>query len=114
MNDLPISFVGPEPQTDSHSCNFSEGEASTRAAESALQVVPGLRDHFLGTLTDEDRETAIQQATEAFERAWMRWEGSGCFAARGDAERFMHLRDDLIRGRSAAQVARMEQERGFA
>jgi len=65
-------------------------------------------------MTDTERETEIAALTAAMEAAYATWERDGCFAARGEADRLMRARDDLVRGRSAEQVARMESERGLA
>lgn len=65
-------------------------------------------------MTDSEREAEIARLSAEMEAAWSTWESDGCPAARGDAERLMHERDDLVRGRSAEQVARMEAERGLA
>jgi hypothetical protein len=62
----------------------------------------------LHDLTDEQREEAIAQLTKAMEAAWAKWINESCFASRGDADRFRQERDDLLRSRSPAQVARME------
>lgn len=42
-----------------------------------------------------------------------RWDECGCFHARGQADRFRIAMEDLIRGRSAEQVARMQEARGL-
>ena len=64
-------------------------------------------------MTDADREAEIARLTQEMEAAYAIWERDGCFAARGDADRLMRERDDLVRGRSAEQVAQMEAERGL-
>ena len=64
-------------------------------------------------MTDTDREAEITRLSAEMEAAYAIWQSDGCFAARGDADRLMRERDDLVRGRSAEQVARMEQERGL-
>ena len=64
-------------------------------------------------MTDEAREAEIARLSAEMEAAYAIWERDGCFAARGDAVRLMRERDDLVRGRSAEQVARMERERGL-
>jgi hypothetical protein len=64
-------------------------------------------------MTDEAREAEIARLTQEMEAAYAIWQSDGCFAARGDADRLMRERDDLVRGRSAAQVAQMEAERGL-
>lgn len=79
-------------------------------------------------LTDTEREAAIKRAGElviAFMQehraASLRWQEGGNLADKGDADRqFLNAREaqrlmvELIRGRSAEQVARMEMERGLA
>ena len=66
------------------------------------------------TFTDDDREQAIVRAGNAMKAAFARYEGSSNFADLGDAHRARMSMESLIRGRSAAQVARMEQSRGLA
>lgn len=82
----------------------------------------------VGTLTDVQREEAILRAGQCLERhmskreaALLEYDITGDFAAKGLADRHrlmadyaLHLQMDLIRGRSAAAVARMESERGLA
>jgi len=66
------------------------------------------------TFTDDDREQAIVRAGNAMKAAFARYEGSSNFADLGDAHRARMSMESLINGRSAAQVARMEQSRGLA
>ena len=66
------------------------------------------------TFTDDDREQAIVRAGNAMKAAFARYEGSSNFADLGDAHRARMSMESLIRGRSAAQVTRMEQERALA
>lgn len=65
-------------------------------------------------MTDTERESEIARLTQEMEAAYAIWQSDGCFAARRDADRLMRQRDDLVRGRSAERVARMESERGLA
>ena len=65
-------------------------------------------------LTDEQRELRIKEAGESMQRAYAAWEATGCFDARGKADAERRRMEELIRGRSAAAVARLEQERGLA
>lgn len=65
-------------------------------------------------MTDTDREAEIARLSAEMEAAYAIWQSDGCFAARGDADRLMRQRDDLVRGRSAERVAQMEAERGLA
>lgn len=64
-------------------------------------------------MTGTERESEIARLTQEMEAAYAIWQSDGCFAARGDADRLMRQRDDLVRGRSEQQVARMERERGL-
>ena len=65
-------------------------------------------------MTDAQRESDIARLTQEMEAAYAIWQSDGCFAAKGRADSLMRQRDDLVRGRSAEQVARMEAERGLA
>lgn len=65
-------------------------------------------------LSDEVREAAIKRAGAAMQKHYAEWVASGCFAAKGSADRAMQLMYRLIKGRSQAQIARMQQERGLA
>ena len=65
-------------------------------------------------LTDAEREQAIVRAGNAMKAAFARYEGSSNFADLGDAHRARLIMENLINGRSAAQVSRMEQERALA
>lgn len=65
-------------------------------------------------MTDEQRETLIQATGERMEAAWARWETSELISDYLEAQRLLRERDDLVRGRSKAQVAGMEQARGLA
>lgn len=64
-------------------------------------------------MTDTDREAEIARLSAEMEAAYALWQSDGCFAAKDRADSLMRQRDDLVRGRSAEQVARMEAERGL-
>ena len=64
-------------------------------------------------LSDADREIAIQRAGAAVEKHMAKWRETGCFAARGDADRALRLMGLLVKGRSPEVVARLERERGL-
>lgn len=83
---------------------------SQHALSKALQFVGIDRDR----LSAEEREDHIRDCTRLMEEAYERYERDGFIADRGDADYWMRLRDEAIRGRSAAQVARLEKERGLA
>lgn len=84
---------------------------------SILQPTPGparLETDQPHPLTDDEREAAIVRAGDAMQAAMARYDASSNFADRGDADRARLIMENLINGRSAAQVARMEQERALA
>jgi hypothetical protein len=105
-------------------------DASTPLRQDATPVA----EQFVGEhptteagLSDEGREAAIKRAGYALiaakgraEASRRRYAESSCLtdkadedAANSDARRALELMTALIRGRSAAQVKRMEQERGL-
>lgn len=47
------------------------------------------------------------------QKHYAEWETNSCFASLGSAHHARILMEKLIAGRSAAQVAKMEQERGL-
>lgn len=55
-------------------------------------------------MTDKDREMKIQRAASGIEAAMHEWEQSGCFAARGRADRYRLEMEALINGRGAVQA----------
>ena len=63
---------------------------------------------------DQQREKQISAHAALVEGAMKRWEATGCFHARGQADRYRIAMEDLIGGRSAAQVASMEEALGLA
>ena len=76
-------------------------------------------EQFVGerpVFTDDEREEAIRRAGRAMESWFNRYEASGKkdTGALAQAVRCQGHMATLIRGRSAAQVARMERERGLA
>jgi hypothetical protein len=69
---------------------------------------------FERVMSDKERELHIKSLGLVVEDCMQRWHETGCFAYRGDADRFRLLMEEAIKGRSAAQVRRMEKERGLA
>lgn len=63
---------------------------------------------------DQQREKQITAHAALVEGAMARWEATGCSHARGQAEGYWVAMEELIRGRSAEQVARMEEALGLA
>jgi hypothetical protein len=66
-----------------------------------------------GQITDEERELHIRAAGQLMQEAMARWEAEGNFMDRGDAAYWLRIQNEAIKGRSAAQVARMEADRGL-
>jgi len=64
-------------------------------------------------MTDSERELHIKNCGELMQAAWQRYEESGCFDARGEADMWRVLMCAAIQGRSPEFVARMEKERGI-
>jgi hypothetical protein len=93
---LSVQFPAPDSVNPSDTADTSRQPKSTQP------------------LTDSEREAAIVQAGKAIEHYMAEYERTGCFGARGDADRSRRLMELLIRGRSPEQVARMERERGLA
>jgi hypothetical protein len=54
---------------------------------------------------DKKREIHIASLSQLVEGAMARWEVSGCFHARGQADGYRIAMEELIRGRSPAQKA---------
>lgn len=65
-------------------------------------------------MTDQQREKSITDLGLLVEGAMSRWEATGCFHARGQADGYRIAMEALINGRSAAQVASMEEALGLA
>lgn len=63
---------------------------------------------------DQQREKSIADLGLLVEGAMSRWESSGCFHARGQADNYRVSMEALIRGRSACQIERMEEALGLA
>jgi hypothetical protein len=66
------------------------------------------------SLTDEERERHIRSCGILMEAAMRSWSETGDFTYRGEADRWKLLMQEAIKGRSPAQVAKMERERGLA
>lgn len=84
--------------------------ASSAGVGSPLSNGVGQRLH---AMSDEEREKHIASCGYLMEDAWRRYCETGCFSHRGEADRWRLLMEEAIRGRSAAQVARLERERGL-
>jgi len=64
-------------------------------------------------LSDTEREAHIKDCGRLMQEAIQRYEQSGNFHYRADADAWRILMERAIKGRSPEQVARMEQERGL-
>ena len=65
-------------------------------------------------VADLELELHIADCGKNMLKAFAEWEASGCFAARGEAQRWANLQGEAVRARSSGQVARMEAELGLA
>jgi hypothetical protein len=83
---------------------------SQHASREVQQHVGESRDR----LSDEEREAAIHRAGKAIEHHMALYAASSNLADRGDADRARLLMQQLIAGRSAAFVAKLELERGLS
>jgi hypothetical protein len=92
---------GPSPSLPKGSCS----EVQQFVGEYRLSLVG---------VSDQERELHIKQCAWLMEDAMRRFHESGCFTHRGEASRWRLLMEEAIRGRSPAQVARMEAERGLS
>jgi hypothetical protein len=75
--------------------------------------VSAVLKEFQRVMSDAERELHIKSCAKVVEDCMQRWYETGCFAYRGDADRFRLLMEEAIKGRSLAQVRRMERERGL-
>jgi hypothetical protein len=80
-----------------------------------VDVGSGLLSRSSGSaVSDDELEQHIQHCTHLMELAYGRYEATGCFSDRGEADRWRLARDEAVKARSPAQVAKMERERGLA
>jgi hypothetical protein len=66
------------------------------------------------TISDAERERHIRDCAWLMERAWDQWEKNGCFAAKGEADRWRLLMEESIKDRPAEYVRQLEQASGLA
>lgn len=78
-----------------------------------IENVGGERHSHIEPLTDEGREEAIVRAGNALTKAYAAYTANKSDATWENAQRASRLMAQLILGRSPAQVARMEAERGL-
>lgn len=92
--------------------------AECNAKYATLYVAPPQAEPFVGAdaepMSDAERELHIRSCGYLMEDAMRRWCETGDFGYRGEADRWRILMEQAIKSRSAAQVARMERERGLA
>lgn len=65
-------------------------------------------------MSDKERELYIKHCGRMMLQAWQRYEESGCFSDRGEADRWLMLQNQAVKARSEAQVASLEEALGLA
>lgn len=91
------------PQMNARGCQ-TEAQPLSVKADTAIQGE---------VLTDEEREEAIRRAGDLMEKRYGDYERTDDLCDLGDAHRAMLLMQELVRGRSAAQVRKLEIQRGL-
>jgi hypothetical protein len=76
--------------------------------------MPGVCPLSLSVLSDKERELHIRSCAWLMEDAMRRYYDTSYIGYRGEADRWRLLMEEAIKGRSPAQVAKMERERGLA
>jgi len=64
-------------------------------------------------MTDAEREQHIRDCGRLMIAAFERWDQTGDFADRGEADYWLRLQNEAIKARSAEQVATMEEARAL-
>lgn len=64
-------------------------------------------------MSDEERERHIASCGVLMLQAYSRYEETSCLTDRAEADRWRLLQIEAIKGRSVAQICRMEEARGF-
>jgi hypothetical protein len=85
-----------------------------RAVNSCAEIPCAPVGKVLRDLSAEELESHIESCGLLMLAAYARYEASGCFSDKGDADRWMRTQAEAIKARSPAQVAQLEQERGIA
>lgn len=75
------------------------------------ELSPSVGQH---RLSDSEREAAIHRAGDLFLHYMAKYDLTGDFQYRGQADRVLGIQRELIFGRSAEQVSKMEREIGLA
>lgn len=92
------SFVASNPvSTDSPSMHSDSAKSAQR------QTAPTLNVQEAPTLTDIDRETAIQRCREAMEAAYKHFEDNDCIASHTRAVELQNILAKLIAGRKTKE-----------
>jgi hypothetical protein len=100
--------------TESPSCHFQDSAVCPRLSEEGCAVGQRLSAEAPHDCADAQREVEILHAGREIEEHMRQYAETGDFAARGAADRARLRMEELIRGRSAEVVARLEQEKGLA
>jgi hypothetical protein len=96
--------------TESPSCHFQDSAVCVLSRSDDTARKPGQTQ----PCADAQREVEILHAGREIEEHMRQYAETGDFAARGAADRARLRMEELIRGRSAEVVARLEQEKGLA
>ena len=84
------------------------------ASECQCSPTEPVAAYRLRSLADAELERHIESCGQLMRQAYARYEASSCLGDRGEASRWAVMMADAIRSRGAAQVARMESDRGLA
>lgn len=87
--------------------------ASSQSADTGRNSPQGEVGAVAHGMTDEEREAAIRRAGAAMQAWYSHYQHSGNAAHLDCAYRCLGMMRTLVAGRSPAQVARMEDERGL-
>ena len=69
--------------------------------------------HPADIMADSELEAHIKSCGQLMQDAMSRYEQSGCFSDRGEADYWRIAMESAIKSRSPEQVARMETDRGI-
>ena len=101
-DELPLLLIKPSTST-------SVCETEPTGCVSTERLSPSHIERSI-----DEHEQHIKDCAWLMERAYARYEETGCFAARGEADRWRILRDEAVKARSPEAVAELEAARGLA
>jgi hypothetical protein len=91
----------------------AEAPASFFTDPALRKEIPAPASAHLRAMSDEEIEEHVRSCGVLMLQAYARWEQSGCFGDRGEADRWRALMRDGVAARRPQRVARMEAERGL-